>query len=269
MQTIIKRIRVNRDRFTKLYHFRDLFSQLVFRDIKLKYRRSFLGYVWSILNPLLIMSVQAIVFSVMFKRSIQHFPAYLIAGNTMFAFMRESSSNAIRSITGNAALLKKTYVPKYIFTLSKTTSDLVNMFFSLGAMVIVLLVTKVPLTWYALLFFIPVVELYIFCIGLGLFLAQAAVFFRDVQYIWGVVTTAWMYLTPLFYDLEALPIQTQWVVSHFNPMYYYISQFRALTVYGEMMDLRMALYGAIVSVIMLLIGIGTFKRSKNRFILYI
>ena len=160
-------------------------------------------------------------------------------------------------------------MPKYIFTLSKITSDLVNMFFSLGAMLIVLLVTRVPLTWYGLLFFIPVIELYVFCVGLGMFLAQAAVFFRDIQYIWGVITTAWMYLTPLFYDFELLPIKAQWLVSHLNPMYFYISQFRSLTVYGEMADLRMVLYGAIVAVIMLLIGITTFQRSKNRFILYI
>jgi lipopolysaccharide transport system permease protein len=269
MQIIKKRIRINRERFIKLYHFRDLFSQLVSRDIKLKYRRSFLGYVWSVLNPLLIMTVQAVVFSVMFKRPIEHFPAYLIAGNTLFNFMKESSGNSIRSITGNASLLKKTYVPKYIFTLSKVTSDLVNMFFSFGAMIIVLIATEVPFTWYALLFFIPVVELYVFCVGLGLFLAQAAVFFRDIQYIWSVVTTAWMYLTPLFYDLEALPTKAQWIVSHFNPMYYYISQFRAMTVYGEMPELWTVLYGAAIAFLMLLIGIGTFNRNKNRFILYI
>ena len=269
MQTIKKRIRTSRNRFINLYNFRDLFSQLVSRDIKLKYRRSFLGYLWSVLNPLLIMTVQALVFSFMFPRAIEYFPAYLIAGNTMFNFMKESSGNAIRSITGNAPLLKKTYVPKYIFTLSKITSDLMNMFFSLGAMIVVLLVTKVPLTWYALLFWIPVIELYIFCVGLGLFLAQAAVFFRDIQYIWSVVTTAWMYLTPLFYDLGLLPEKAQWIISHFNPMYYYIAQFRALTVYGEMPEFWLVGYGAGVAFLMLLIGIGTFNRNKNRFILYI
>lgn len=252
-----------------LYKYRDLFMQLVQRDIKLKYRRSFLGYVWSILTPLLLMSVQAVVFSVMFRRNIPHFPAYLIAGNTLFTFMRESSSHSISSIISNASLLKKTYVPKYIFSLSKVTSDLVNMFFSFGAMIIVLLVTGVPLTFYALLFFVPVIELYVFCIGLGMFLAQAAVFFRDIQYIWSVLTTAWMYLTPLFYDIEFLPDKVGWFIAHFNPMFYYIDQFRSLVVYGEPASLTMVLRGALIAVVMLLIGIWSFLRSKDRLILHI
>lgn len=99
--------------------FKDLFFQLVSRDIKLKYRRSFLGYLWSILNPLMMMCVQAAVFTLMFKRSIEFYPAYLIAGNILFSFMRESSSHSIYSITGNASLLKKTYVPKYISRFQK------------------------------------------------------------------------------------------------------------------------------------------------------
>jgi lipopolysaccharide transport system permease protein len=164
-------------RLGNLYKFRDLLGQLISRDIKMKYRRSFLGYVWSVLNPLLIMVVQAAVFSLMFKRNIPYFPAYLIAGNVLFNFMREATGHSIVTITGNAALLKKTYVPKYVFTLSKVTSDFINMVFAFGALMLVLIFTGMPFTWYMLLFFIPVVELYIFCLGLGLFLSQLAVFF--------------------------------------------------------------------------------------------
>lgn len=147
-------------------YFKDLFFQLVARDIKLKYRRSFLGYLWSILNPLMMMCVQAGVFTLMFKRNIEFYPAYLIAGNILFGFMRESSSHSIYSITDNAALLKKTYVPKYIFTLSKVTSDLVNLLFSLVALFIVLFVTGVPFykTWRSALCVLALVELYLFCI---------------------------------------------------------------------------------------------------------
>lgn len=261
--------KIFQERLLNLYKFRDLFVQLVQRDIKLKYRRSFLGYIWSVLNPLLIMVVQAIVFSMMFKRDIDYFPAYLIAGNVLFGFMRESSNHALSSVTGNAALLKKTYVPKYIFALSKVTSDLVNMFFAFGALILVLIFTGVPFTWYWLLFFIPVIELYIFCIGLGMFLAQAAVFFRDIQYIWGVVTTAWMYLTPLFYDIEFLPDSLRWVIERFNPMFYYITQFRDFVVYGQMPWSPLIWRGALVSVVMLLIGVWSFLRSKDKLILHI
>jgi lipopolysaccharide transport system permease protein len=269
MNSIRKKINLLKGRLGKLYKFRDLYIQLVSRDIKMKYRRSFLGYVWSVLNPLLIMVVQAAVFSMMFKRNIQYFPAYLIAGNVLFGFMRDATSHSIVSITGNAALLKKTYVPKYMFTLSKVSSDLINMLFSFGALLIVLIFTGVPFTWYSLLFFIPIVELYFFSLGLGLFLSQLAVFFRDVQYIWNVFTTMWMYLTPLFYDLEFLPKSMQWAIAHFNPMYYYIRQFRDMVVYGNMADPKQILLGFAIAAVMLLIGLWCFDRNKDKFILHI
>ncbi len=110
-------------RLATFQHYKPLLSQLVMKDIKLKYRRSFLGYVWSILNPLMIMGIMVLVFSNMFRFDIQSYPVYLIVGQTIFNFVSESTNQAMWSITGNAALLKKTYVPKYIFTLSKVTSS--------------------------------------------------------------------------------------------------------------------------------------------------
>ena len=131
------------DRLNTFKHYEPLLRQLVSKDIKLKYRRSFLGYLWSVLNPLMIMIIMVIVFSNMFKSDIVNYPAYLIIGQTIFGFVSESTNQAMFSIVGNAALMKKTYVPKYIFTFSKVTSSLVNMIFSLGAMVIVFIVCKV------------------------------------------------------------------------------------------------------------------------------
>ena len=128
-------------RLKSFYYYKDLLKQLVVRDIKLKYRRSFLGYVWSVLNPLLIMSVMSVVFSTMFKRNIENYPVFLFTGQLLFNYMNTSTHQAISSITANAALLKKVYVPKYIFTVAKITSGLVDFFFSLGALVLVMLVT--------------------------------------------------------------------------------------------------------------------------------
>ena len=126
-----------------LYKYRFLMQQLVTKDIKLKYRRSFLGYLWSILNPLMVMVIMVIVFSNMFRFDIQSYPVYLIVGQTIFNFVSESTNQAMWSITGNAALLKKTYVPKYIFTLSKVTSSFVNTLFALGAMLLVFIICRV------------------------------------------------------------------------------------------------------------------------------
>lgn len=254
---------------SEFWKYRDLLKLLVSKNIKLKYRRSWLGYVWSILNPLLIMIVMSIVFSTMFRRSIENFPVYLFCGQLLFNFMNISTTQAQFSITSNASLLKKTYVPKYMFTLARITSCLVDLIFSLGALVIVILATKARITWYALLFPFVLLQLYVFCIGLGLFLAQANVFFKDTQFIYNAVTTAWMYLSAIFYPLEALPEKIVWIIKYVNPMYYYIGQFRDLIYYGRMPELFSILAGCGAAIVMLGFGIWTFMRSKDRFILYI
>ncbi len=256
-------------RLKNSWQYRDLLKQLVMRDIKLKYRRSFLGYLWSVLNPLLIMIVMTVVFSTMFSRNIENFPVYLFCGQLMFNFMNTSTHQAIFSITGNAALLKKTYVPKYIFTVSKITSGLVDFFFSLGALLIVMIATRAKFTPYMLLIPFVALQLYVFCVGLGMFLAQANVFFRDIQYIYNAITTAWMYLTPIFYPIESLPEKVIWMVKHLNPMYFYVGQFRDLVYYGQIPGPKIMFAGCVTAVLMLFIGIKSFLRTQHRFILYI
>jgi lipopolysaccharide transport system permease protein len=256
------------DRLKIFLKYRELFFQLVSRDIKLKYRRSVLGYLWSILNPLLTMIIMTVVFSAMLARGVENFPIYLLSGQLLFGFMTGAVGRAIPSVTGGAALLKKVYIPKYIFTLASVTSELVTMVFSLGALVIVILATRLNLSWRILLIPLPIIELYFFSIGLGLLLAQAMVFFRDVQYIWGVFSTAWMYLTPIFYPVSMLPGWLRFAVTNFNPLYYYIAQFRAFVLGGDPNWRYYAWRGILAAGIMLLVGIVTFSRNKNKFILY-
>lgn len=260
---------ITRKRLINFWNYKDLLKQLVSRDIKLKYRRSFLGYVWSVLNPLLIMCVMTVVFSTMFKRNIENFPVYLFTGQLMFNFMNQATHQAITAITGNAALLKKVYIPKYIFVFSKISSMLVDFLFSCIALVLVMLVTGANFSWYNLLFPLVVIQLYVFSLGLGLFLAQANVFFRDIQYIYNAVTTAWLYLTPIFYPIDALPEKLQWLEKHLNPMYFYIGQFRDLIYVGTMPGWKVILAGSVTSVLMLLIGTICFEKNQNKFMLYI
>ncbi len=257
------------ERIHGLWKYRVLIKQLVSKDIKLKYRRSVLGYVWSVLNPLLIMIVMYLVFSHIFRFDLAYYPAYLIIGQTIFTFMTEATNQAIFSITGNSALLKKIYVPKYIFTLSKVTSSLVNLLFSMGAMLIVFIVSKVQFSFFMLFLPVILVEVYIFSLGLGLFLAQAAVFFQDIQYIYSVLTTAWMYLTPIFYPIEQLPETVQRSIMIGNPMYHYISQFRTIVLAQALPDLYTVCYGFGLAVICLAFGTWSFIRAQDRFILYI
>jgi len=257
-------------RLQTFYKYRDLFFQLVTRDIKLKYRRSVLGYLWSVLNPLLTMVVMYFVFSNVFSRTIPNFLIYLLSGQLLFTFMSVATSRAILSVTGNANLMKKVYVPKYIFTLATVTSELVSFLFSLGALLIVIFATKTTITGRFLFNLIPIIQIYVFCIGLGLFLAQAAVFFRDIVYIWSVINTAWMYLSAIFYPVDSLPENIHHIVTHYNPMYFYITMFRNFTIgSANMGSLNLAIRGAIAAVLALVIGLITFTYSKKKFILYL
>ena len=258
-----------KERLEVFQHYRPLLEQLVVKDIKLKYRRSFLGYLWRILNPLIIIGIMVLVFSNMFRFDIENYPVYLIIGQTIFNFVSDATNQAMWSITGNAALMKKTYVPKYIFTLSRVTSSFVNMVFALGAMLLVFVICRIRFNWNML--FIPVilVQVYIFALGLGLFLASGTVFFRDIQYIYGAFLTAWTYATPLFYPIGQLPLKLQWLIKHFNPLYSFIAQFRTIVLNGMLPDVRLIIYGFFVSLLMMGIGTLVFLKSQDKFILYI
>jgi len=257
-------------RLLTFLRYRELFFQLVSRDIKLKYRRSVLGYLWSVLNPLLTMLVLIMVFTNLFSRGVDYFPVYLLIGQMLFNFMTIATSRSLTSVIDNASLLKKVYVPKYIFTLATVTSELVTFFLSLGALLVVFIFTKVPFSFRILFIFIPIIEQYIFCIGLSLFLAQATVFFRDIIYIWSVVTTAWLYLSAIFYPITILPGKLHFLVTNFNPMYFYITMFRNFTIGGPNMgSLDLAIRGGVTAIIFLILGIITFSYNKNKFILYI
>lgn len=258
------------ERIHVFMQYKDLLKQLVKRDLKLKYRRSVLGYVWSILNPLLVMIIMTLVFSTMFGRDgIDNFPVYLITGRTLFEFMTSSTNASMRAIIGNSALLKKCYVPKYIFVLAKVTSSLVDFVFSLGALVIVMVFTRAKVTPYILLSPLVMFQLFLFCCGLGFLLASLNVFFRDVQYIYKAVTTAWMYLTPIFYSITRLDRNLRIFVKACNPMYYYIAQFRDLVYSGRFPGPRIFWGGWLIGIVMFCVGILVFKKSQDKFILYI
>lgn len=259
-----------RYRIKTLFKYKDLIKELVSRDLKLKYRRSFLGYVWSVLNPLLTMMVYTVVFSHLLSKKIVNYPVYLLTGRMMYDFLRNSTQSAMKSVVGNSSLLRKVYVPKYIFTLSKVTSCMVDMVLSLGALAIVMIVTRSTFYWHILLIPYVILQIYIFCCGLGFFLAQLNVFFRDIQYIYHAVMLAWLYFTPIIYELnESFPQWFHTAVKVFNPLYYYVAQFRSLVYSGQLPEARLFWGGWLISFVMLLIGVWSFQRSKDKFIFYI
>lgn len=253
---------------THLSQFKPLLYELVIRDIKIKYRRSVLGYIWSLLNPLMMMAIMTIVFSHVFRANVQNYPLYLICGQILFAFFSESSNLSMYSILNNATLIKKIYIPKFIFPISRVVSSFVNLGFSLTAVLIVMVITRAPVYWTIILVFLPIILLFIFCTGIGLALSSLTVYFKDIKHLWGVIVTAWMYCTPIFYSVDMLPERVQMLLS-FNPMYYYIMTFRELLMLGTVPHLRMWIGCTVSATLSLGLGLIVFDRLQRDFILHI
>lgn len=251
-----------------LKRFTPLVRQLVKRDLKVKYRRSILGYFWSLLNPLLSMCVMSYVFTAIFRSDIPNYPLYLICGQTLWNFFNEATNRAMFAIIENGQLIKKVYIPKFIFPLSRVFSSFVMMSFSLAAILVVMLFTRAPIHWTLLLFWVPLVFLFFFCCGVGMILASLATYFRDVTHLYGVLTLLWMYATPIFYDASVLPQNVQATLA-LNPMNHYISFFRSLILYGRLPAVNTWAICIGASVLAMAIGLAIFRKLQKHFILYI
>lgn len=259
----------NRMSFSQqLKKYKPLMNELVIRDLKVKYRRSFLGYVWSLLNPLLMMTVMSYVFSYMFRFDIPNYPLYLICGQTLWNFFNESTNMAMHSVIANGSLIRKVYIPKFIFPMSRVLSSFVTMSFSLVAILIVMLVTGVKITPTILLFPIPLFFLLIFSMGVGLVLSALSVYFRDIMHLYGVLTMAWTYMTPIFYPVEALPAEVAAVISY-NPMYHFVTFFREIVLYGIVPPVSRWLWSALYSALAIVIGLYVFRKLQRNFILHV
>lgn len=245
-----------------------ILRSLVSKDFKLKYRRSVLGVLWSVLNPLLMMVVLTAVFSTIFRFNIENFPLYLILGQTLFAFMTEATSSAMGSVIESAPLIKKIRINKMIFPIEKAVFALVNFAISLIAVAAVMLFFRIVPTVNILLLPVLLLYLFAFSLGIGLVLAALSVFFRDVMHLWSVLTTAWTYATPLFYPVDILP---EWAVPimNANPMYYYVEYFRDIALYGTTPSLSMNLICFGCGAVALLLGVLVFRSKQKKFILYV
>ncbi|MCL1883461.1 MAG: ABC transporter permease [Defluviitaleaceae bacterium] len=251
-----------------LKHFRYLIFFMVKRDFVTRYRRSVLGVLWSLLNPLLNMVVLAMVFSMMFENDIDNFPVYVFSGQLIFIFFSESTSNAMMSIVGNAGTIKKLYVPKYIFPVTRVLSSVVNMGFSFIAFLLVFSVTGEPFRWTMLLIPIPVIYIFAFSLGVGMMLSALAVFFRDITYIYSVGLTLWMFLTPIIYPVSSLPPRVFHLL-HLNPLFHYVSYFRELVLEGSLPGLWENIICLGFALAALGVGLYVKMAQQDKYILYI
>lgn len=257
--------------------YRFLLSQLVIRDFKIKYKRSVLGVLWSILYPLMMMAVMAIVFTNIFRAGMENtnFLVYLMSGLVIFNYFSEATNNAMSSITGNTSLINKVYIPKYIFPVAKCIFVGINFVLSLLPLFLIILLsgdpaegTKCYLNIYYLV--LPVIYLcvFLFTVGVGYILATIAVYLRDMIYIWGILLTILNYFTPIFYNITILPTSLQ-TIFKLNPLYIYINASREILLFSRMPSLTYLAACLGSALIVFVLGLIIFKKNQNKFINYL
>ena len=251
-----------------LKRFRHLLFLMVKRDFETRYRRSILGVLWSLLNPLLTMLVLTMVFSMIFRFDIPNFPVYLLSGQLIFNFFSESTNRAMGSVIGNANTIRQVYVPKYVFPISSVMSSLVNLFFSFAAFMLVYFITGEPFRLTLLLVIIPIAYVFIFSLGIGMLLSSLAVFFRDLTHLYGVVIMLVMFLTPIFYPVSILPERIFHLI-HLNPLFHYVSYFRELALEGRLPGLWENIISLGFALMALCLGLYAKIANQDRYILYI
>lgn len=246
--------------------FQPLLSELVARDIKIKYRRSVLGVLWTLLNPLCMMIIFSIVFSSIFKFDVENFPLYVLSGQVIFNFFNDSTTSSMSAIISSASLIKKVYVPKYLFVLSRVMSSFINLMASFTALLLVMVATRAELHWTVFLSVIPLAMVVLFSFGVGMFLAAITVRFRDVIHLYSVFTTGLLYLTPVIYPMAALPDMVKTIVM-INPLTNYLLMFRDVMFNNTLPSVFSVLLGIVEAALALALGLYVFYKNQDEFIL--
>lgn len=257
-----------------------LLGQLVKKNIKLRYRRSYLGILWTLIEPLLMMIVLSIVFGSLLGRNSRDaafdgvpFPVYVLTGRLLYSFFSSATNSAMKSIRSNSAMIKKVYVPKYIYPLSGILANfvifLISLIVLLGVMVFFVLTDayKAPMNGYMLMSVFPLLNLFVLAVGVGMILATLCVFFRDIEYLWSVMLMLIMYCSAIFYFVDHMGADTQRMIK-LNPLFGIIHNFRR-SFFGQAYDMNLFIYTSVFAVVTLVVGMFVFYRKQDSFILNI
>lgn len=258
-----------------------LLRELTRKNVKLKYRDSWLGIFWSFLQPLLNMVVLTVVFGNIFgadRKNIVCYPVYLFTGRLMFEFFTSSTKKALVSFRSNAPIIKKVYVPKYMYPVSGILSNFVTFAISIACYICVWIFFKatgiqggsgLTINGYALLFFIPMAILLVFVIGVGLILSVLQVYFRDIEYIWDVFCTLLFYCIPIIYPLQQIRQDWTEILIKINPLYSMLELFRQCVLYCMPMSWKLLLYSLFWAFGTLFVGILIFNKKSDDLIFHL
>jgi ABC-2 type transport system permease protein len=250
------------------YRYRELIWALAMKELKIRYKRSVLGFLWALLNPALLMLVLTLVFSKILRFNLPHYAIFLLSVLLPWTFFSQSLSYAVESIVSNGDLIKKVRVAKLVFPVAAVVSNLINLGLSLIPLALLVPIMRHPFYWTWVYLPVPLLALTLFTLGMTFFFATANVYYRDVSHILQIVLSAWFYLTPIIYSLDFIPTKYQWVFK-LNPMIYVINGFRLAVYYGMLPKASSIAASFLCGFISLFIGFAIFRKYQDDFVFYV
>ena len=248
----------------ELVKFWPVIQNMVVQELKVRYQRSFLGFVWTLLNPLLMLATLGFVFSHLLK-NVENYPLFLFAGMVPWSFLSVSLSEAAMSIIVNEGLIRKIYLPKLIFPMARVLIALVTLVFSLGAMFLLLWPLGARPSWSMLLLPVALGLFAVFTLGLSLIVATANTFYRDCGHLISVFLQAWYFATPILYPATNFPGRSQWIF-RLNPAFYFIELFHDILFSGRWPHLGLLAAAAVIAAASLGVGYAIFKSQEEKMV---
>lgn len=245
-----------------------LFEELVKRDYKKRYKRTVLGMLWSILSPLFMLTILAVIFGNFFGISIEHYVIYLFSGQVIFNYFTEATNEGMLALVSNSSIFTKINVPKYLFLFSKNVSALINFGIILLIYFCFVAFEGIAFTWKFLFLVYPIICLILFNLGMGLILSALYIFFKDIQYLYRLFTQVVMYGSAIFYSIDILPQNLQ-VLFYFNPIFVCITYFRSIVLHNAIPDLCLHLLLAGYAIVLFGIGCLVYKKYNYKFLYYV
>lgn len=254
--------------FKRMSKYRFLFEELVKRDFKKKYKGTFFGMLWSLIAPLLQLLVMSLVFTQFFGRSTPHYTIYLFSGNLLYTYFNDATTGGMRSLVANASIFTRVNVPKYMFLFSRMVQALINFLLTLVVYFVFVAIDGIPFRLSFLTLIYPIICLTIFNMGVGMVLSALYVFFRDMEYLYRVFTLLLMYMSAIFYNIDAYAPHIQRLF-YLNPVYTYINYFRLVVIHNSIPSLQYHLLCAGYAVILFLLGFWIYRRKNYKFLYYV
>ena len=252
----------------KLMEHQFLFEELVKRDFTRKYQRTILGMAWSVISPLVNLLIMWLVFSKLLGNNVNHYVIYLFAGQLVYSFFTDATNLGMTSLVNNAGIFTKVNVPKYLFLFSQNVSSLINFGIMLVIFFVFAAIEGIAFSWHFLMLLYPTVLLVFFNLGLGLILSALYVFFRDMQYLWGILSQLIMWLSAIFYSIESFS-ETVQNLFLLNPLYLFIRYFRKIVIDGAVPTLQFHLLMLADVLIVFAVGAWMYKKYNTEFLYYV